>query len=91
MHGVHLGHVTIFTNFRPPTSQGGFNFPLIGQVVSEKMFETNGHINVYSPRAGVDNPLGLNFFHEHRYSVNLVICCKFSQQISSFKCINTRT
>ena len=38
------------------------------------MFENGGHIHVYSPRAGVDNPLGSNFFHEQYYSVDLVLC-----------------
>ena len=34
-----------------------------GQVVSEKkMFENNGHIHVYSPWAGADNPLESFFF-----------------------------
>ena len=42
------------------------------------MFENNGHIHVYSPRAGADNPLGSNYFHLQYYSVNLVLCCKFS-------------
>ena len=27
------------------------------------MFENGGHIQVYSPGAGADNPLGSNFFH----------------------------
>ena len=36
-------------------------FTLIGQVISEKMFENNGYIHVYSPGAGADNPLGSNF------------------------------
>ena len=36
---------------------------LISQAVSEKKkFENNGQINVYSPGAGADNPLGSNFF-----------------------------
>ena len=30
----------------------------IGQAVSEKMFENNGHIHEFSPGAGADNPLG---------------------------------
>ena len=37
---------------------------LIGQAISvETMFETGGHIHVYSPGAGADNPLGSNVFH----------------------------
>ena len=40
------------------------NLALIGQAVSvEKMFENGGHIHVYSPGAGADNPLGTNVFH----------------------------
>ena len=52
---------------------------LIGQVVSEKkMFENNGPIHVYSPRARADNPWGSNcfFFQKCNSYVNLVICCK---------------
>ena len=36
---------------------------LIGHAVSEKMFENNYYIHVYSPGIGADNPLGSNFFH----------------------------
>ena len=35
------------------------NFTLIGQAVSEKMFEIIGHIHVCSPGAGADNPWGI--------------------------------
>ena len=36
---------------------------MIGQAVLEKnMFENAGHIHVYSPGAGADNPPGVNFF-----------------------------
>ena len=35
---------------------------LTGQAVSEKMFDNNGYIHVYSPGAGTDNPLGSNCF-----------------------------
>ena len=42
------------------------NLAKIGQAVSEKkMFENNGHIHVFSPGAGTDNPKGnlfLNIF-----------------------------
>ena len=34
-------------------------------------------IHVYSPRAGVDNPLGSEFLHKHKPFVTQVICCKF--------------
>ena len=45
-HCGHLGHVTK-------------NLALIGQALSQKkMFEINGHIHVYSPGEGADNPLG---------------------------------
>ena len=40
------------------------------------MFENNGHIHVYSPRRGAENPMG-SFFMKYKSSVNLVICCKF--------------
>ena len=38
----------------------------------------NGHIGVFSPWAGADNPLGYIFFPKHNYLVNLVLCYKFS-------------
>ena len=58
-----------------PSSPGGYtkNFALIVQVVSEKMFENNGHAHVYSPRAGSDNPLGSIGYQKHKSAVNLVI------------------
>ena len=59
-HGHQLGHVTktIFINSCHP-------FPRrrqlkFGQAVSEKkMFENNGHIHEYSPKAGAENALGV--------------------------------
>ena len=52
---------------------------LIGQVVSEKkLFEYYGHIHVYSPREGADNPLGRKYFHKHKSSVHLLIPSTFS-------------
>ena len=61
-----------------PSSQGDstLNLALIGHVVSEKMFENNGHIHVYSPEAGAYNSLGQLIFQNLKSSVNLVICCK---------------
>ena len=41
------------------------------------MFEYYGHIHVYSPGAGADNPLGEISFHQHKCSVHLPISCKF--------------
>ena len=42
------------------------------------MFENNGHIHVYSPGAGADKQLAsIFFFQKYKFSVNLVICCKF--------------
>ena len=43
------------------------------QAISEKMFESNGHIHVFSHRTGA-----YFCFDKHNYSVNLVLCCKFS-------------
>ena len=39
--------------------------------------ENIGHIHVYSPGAGTDNPPGSNFVQNHKTSVNLVVCCNF--------------
>ena len=49
-----------------PSKKGStWNMALIGQAVSEKkMFENNGYVHVYSPRAGADNPLGSILFHK---------------------------
>ena len=49
----------------------GFDWP---SGVREENVKSNGHIHVYSPGAGADNPC----FHKDNYSVNLVFCCKFS-------------
>ena len=35
---------------------------LIGQVVSEEMFENDGYVHLYNSGAGADNPLGQMFF-----------------------------
>ena len=51
---------------------------LIGLAVSEKMFQYYGHIHVYSPGAGADNPLGPNYFLKHKSSDHLLISSKFS-------------
>ena len=64
--GGHLGHVTciIYINFLSHfLGKLHINLGLIGQAVSEKMFENNYYIHVYSPGTGADNPLGSNFFH----------------------------
>ena len=37
------------------------------------MIENNGHIHVYRPGAGADNPMGSNFVRNHKYSINLAI------------------
>ena len=42
-----------------------------------KEFENNGCIHAFSPGQGQSTP-GVNFFHKHKYSVNVVLCCKFS-------------
>ena len=42
------------------------------------MFEYFGHIHVYRTRAGADNPLGLKYFHKHKFSAHLLIPSKFS-------------
>ena len=65
-HGGHLGHVTCtiyisFLSYFPRRLH--INLALIGQAVSEKMFDNNGYIHVYCPGTGADNPLGSNSFH----------------------------
>ena len=61
-HGGHLGHVTcaIYRNF---LSHFPRSLALIGQEVSEQMFDYNRYIHVYSPVTGADKPLGSNSFH----------------------------
>ena len=59
------------------------SFKIIGLLVQEKKIfnleeeENCGHIHVFSPGAGEDNPLGSKLYHKHKSPVNLVICCKF--------------
>ena len=64
--GGHLGHVTLtmFIYFLSPSQRSlHINVALISQAVLEKrVFENGGHIHVYSPRAGADNPLGSKHF-----------------------------
>ena len=40
------------------------------------MFENNGYIHLYSPRAVADNPLASDFFSKTYFFVNMVNCCK---------------
>ena len=35
------------------------------------------YMTVYNPGVGSDNPLESKVFQKYKYSVNLVICCKF--------------
>ena len=65
-HGGHLDHVTwtIYTNFGSPFPR---RIHLIGQALSEKMFKNNGHVHVYSPMEGVDNPLGQSLFKNRNF------------------------
>ena len=63
-----VGHVTktIFINICPSSKEGStLKLALICQGVSEKIFENNGHIHVYSSRAGADKPLGSDFFSKN--------------------------
>ena len=50
---------------------------LIGKAVLVEMFANGSHIHVFSPGAGVDNPLGSNIFHQQYYLVNSALCCMF--------------
>ena len=68
-HGGHLGHVTltIYINFHSPFPRMlhmKFDFDWPSRFREEKkMFEYYGHIHVYSPGAGADNPPGAKCFH----------------------------
>ena len=42
------------------------------------MLENNGHINVYSPGTGADNPLGSIFFQ----NINLLLIWSFAASFS---------
>ena len=67
-NGGHLGHVTmtiylyklsvLFLFHSPFLTTPYIKMDLIGQAVSEKMFENHGHIYVHSPGTGADNHLG---------------------------------
>ena len=65
-HGVRLSHVTLkmYTNFH-------LLFPRMSRIYY-------GHIQVYRPGAGADNPLGPKYFHKHKSSVHLLFHSKFS-------------
>ena len=53
----------------------GFDWP---RGFREEDFRIFGQIHVYSPGAGVDNPLGLNNYHKHKSLVHLLIPSMFS-------------
>ena len=81
-HGGHLGHVTMtfYTNFhslflRMLHIKFGFD---CHAVLQKQMFAYFGHIHVYSPGAGAENPLGLKYYHKRKSSVHLLIPSKFS-------------
>ena len=77
-HGGHLGHVTndYLCKLSLFLRMLHIKFGLIGQAVLEKTFEYFGHIHVYSPGAGADNPL--TYYHKHKSSVHLLIPSKCS-------------
>ena len=79
--GGHLGHMNQIPEqaFVLPT-HGCFtcNLALIGQAVMEKtLFENNGHIHVYIPGEGTDNPLGSEVLYKHKYCVTLSFAVSF--------------
>ena len=68
--------LTVYANFhslflRMLHIKFGFDWP-------SSFREDYGHIHVYSPGAGPDNPLGPKYFHKHNSSVHLLIPSKFS-------------
>ena len=63
--GDHLGNVTCtiyisFLSYYPRRLHITFGFDC--KAVSEKMFDNNSYIHVYSPGTGADNPLGQILF-----------------------------
>ena len=80
-HGGHLGHVTliIYVYIGSPSYRCFIsNLALIGKVVSEKkIFGYYGEIHVSCPGMEADQPLGSNFFQNHKSSVHLPISLKF--------------
>ena len=76
-HGGHLGHVTktSFTKFMFPLPNGApHKIWLWPCGFSEEMFENNGHIHVYNPETGIDNPLGHILFK----TINLLLIWSFA-------------
>ena len=58
---------------------------LIGQAVSEKMFENHGHVRVYITGRGADNHMGVNlFFYQHKSSVSLHLSFPLNDIVSYF-------
>ena len=46
-------HIQVIHIFIPPSKEAStYNLALIGKPVSEKMFESDGHIHVFSPGQG---------------------------------------
>ena len=79
-HNGNLGHVSgsIRKSMSPLPKQAPHRmFALIGKAASENMFYNNGHI---TPQQGQTTLPGVIFFFQiHTSSVDLVICCNFSE------------
>ena len=52
----------MYTLVPPSQVSSIIGLALIGQAVSENMFEYDNYIHVFSPGTGANNPLGPNFF-----------------------------
>ena len=72
--------LTIYANFHSPFSivpHIKFGFDWLSRFQKE-VIRRFGHIHVYSPGLGADNPPGPKYFHEHKSSAHMVIPIKFS-------------
>ena len=74
------------------TAPRGQNFDVNRNVLSLHSFAASfktisvksDFIQVYSPKAGADNSLGMKFLCQQEHLVTLIICCKFQKYL--FEC-----
>ena len=55
------------------------------------MFENHGHIHVYRPGEGEDNPDRSDYLQKHKFLINLVLCCKFSNLMTMQQFFHSNT
>ena len=87
-----LSFTQFYFYFIPLLNDAPHSLALIGQAVSEKVFEYDGHIHIYCPWIGADNPLGKNVFIYIKILSICIVLARFPNLIKFYyfppiKCI----